>query len=304
MTAAVPHVAFDTPGPCPRMPMPTIPVTNLSDPRLAPYANMRDAELAQRADPLDPRAHGGLFIAEGELVVRRLVRSSFRTVSVLTTPSRLASLGDALDGLPPDVPIFLATQPLMDQIVGFNMHRGVLAIGSRGPGRTVAELLAASGPLVLLEDVNNNDNLGGIFRNAAALGGPRCSIILSTNCADPFYRKSLRVSMGSVLGLPFARSEDWPGDLQLIRQAGFKLWGLTPRVGAEDLSILVTLPECAPARTAVLLGAEGPGLSESTLAACDKWVRIPMTPGPEVDSLNVGVAAGIALYALATAPRR
>jgi len=297
-SAAVPRplTALDS-----QAPMPLITITSLSDQRLAPYANMRDAELAQRADPSNAAAHGGLFIAEGELVVRRLIHSRFQTVSVLTTPARLQTLGNALDGMSPDIPIYLANQHLMNDIVGFNMHRGVLAIGARGGGLAVADLLTRRGPLILLEDVNNNDNLGGIFRNAAALGGPGCAVVLSPACADPFYRKSLRVSMGSVLGVPFARSVDWRQDLHTIRQSGFRLWGLTPRPSAQDITGLVREPAPQSSRVAILLGAEGPGLTEESLNICDNRVRIPMRPGPEVDSLNVGVASAIALYCLGTA---
>lgn len=274
-------------------------LTTPDDPRLAPYANMRDAELAQRADPLDPAAHAGLFIAEGELVVRRLVASRFRTASVLTTPARLATLGPALEVLPEDVPVLLVPQAIMDGIVGFNMHRGVLAVGVRGPGLTPDDVLARPGPWLVLEDLTNHDNLGGLFRNAAGLGGPGVGVLLSPRCADPLYRKSLRVSMGTVLSVPFARLDGWPGVLADVEARGVETWALTPGAGAEPIGRAAAATR---GKVALVLGAEGPGLSADALTACTRRVTIPMRrASAEVDSLNVGMAGGIALYALAAA---
>jgi tRNA G18 (ribose-2'-O)-methylase SpoU len=287
--------------------VPILPVTSLDDPRLAPYANMRDAELAQRLDPLDPAAHGGLFIAEGDLVLRRLIDSPFPTDSVLLAENRVDTLAPELARLSAHVPVFVAPQALFNAIVGFNMHRGVLAIGRRVQPYALEDLLGRSGPILILEDLVNHDNLGGIFRNAAGLGGTGCSILLSPRCGDPLYRKSLRVSMGHVLSVPFRRLTDWPGDLARIVAAGWDLLALTPRPDAIDLEDLAgsprrspSYPESAP-RRAVLLGSEGPGLTESALAAAPRAVRIAMPPSPggqTIDSLNVAMAAGIALYRL------
>lgn len=272
-----------------------IPITSLTDPRLAPYANMRDAELAQRADPLDAGAHGGLFIAEGDLVVRRLLHSRFELHSVLTTPTRLDSLRDALEAGAGDAPIFLAQPPLLNDIVGFNMHRGLLAIGRRGRGLTLNDLLASPGPLVVLEDLTNHDNLGGIFRNAAALGGTGVGVLLSPRCADPLYRKSLRVSMGCALAVPFARTSEWPDPLSQIAESGFETWALTPHNDAEPINQIAV-----PPRVALILGTEGAGLTDTSLSASTRRVRIPMSKVDEsVDSLNVAMAAGIALSHLA-----
>jgi tRNA G18 (ribose-2'-O)-methylase SpoU len=272
-------------------------VHELGDPRLAPYANMRDAELAQRADPLDASAHGGLFIAEGELVVERLVASRFGVHSVLTTPTRLETLGPVISGIPEETPVFLAEQRVMNEIVGFNMHRGVLAIGRRGVGMTVAEVCGRGGPVVVLEDLVNHDNIGGIFRNAAALGGAGVGVVLSPRCADPLYRKSLRVSMGCALDVPCARAADWPGVLGELREAGFETWAMTPKDGA------VAIGEAARGlsgkRVAVVLGSEGPGLTDEAIGACAVRVGIPMNRVSEsIDSLNVAMAAGIALACL------
>lgn len=274
-------------------------IESLADPRVGVYANMRDAELAQRADPLDASAHAGLFIAEGELVVSRLVRSRFAVHSVLSTPQRLSSLGPTLDGLPADVPVYLAPQPVMNEIVGFNMHRGVLAVGIRAPEPTLTDIASRGGPLLILEDLVNHDNLGSIFRNAAALGGPGIGVVLSPRCADPLYRKSLRVSMGLVLDAPFTRVREWPGAVHTLHEHGFETWALTPGAGAIDISAAAEAAAKAGRPVALLLGSEGPGLTEAAFAAASRRVRIPMRPTSGlVDSLNVGVAAGIALYAL------
>ncbi|MFN7021542.1 MAG: TrmH family RNA methyltransferase [Phycisphaerales bacterium] len=275
-----------------------IPVADLADPRLAPYANMRDAELAQRADPLDESAHAGLFIAEGELVVERLIASDFPVRSVLLTPTRLDAMRPLLERLSPSTPIYLAAPPVLSAIVGFNMHRGVLAVGARSRRLALDDLLRLRGPLVILEDLTNHDNLGGIFRNAAALGGPGCGVLLSPRCADPLYRKSLRVSMGHALSVPFVRLTDWPGELARLAAAGFDLLAMTPGGGAVDLE---TAAAHRGRRVAIVLGAEGPGLSGAAIGSCDRKVRIHMRPGPSgrtIDSLNVAMAAGIALYRL------
>lgn len=282
--------------PYPHTVMPLITLESADDPRLAAYANIRDAELAQRTDPLDPDGHRGLFIAEGELVVRRLIASAYPTLSLLTTPTRLATIGDALAGLPGSVPVYVVPQQVMNTVVGFNMHRGLLALGGRPEPTPLERLLSLSGPLLILEDLVNHDNLGGIYRNAAALGGPGIGVLLSPRCADPLYRKSLRVSMGHVLGVPTARLTDWPGDLLRLKDAGWTLLATTPDTSAADLADLHPLPK----KVALLLGSEGPGLTPGALATADVRVRIAMNPaGPGVDSLNVAVSAGICLHRLA-----
>ncbi|MBY0313330.1 MAG: RNA methyltransferase [Phycisphaerales bacterium] len=269
-----------------------------SDPRLAPYANMRDAELAQRADPLDPVAHGGVFIAEGDLVVRRLIASRFACQSMLLAENRVEALQTDLARLPAQTPIFVAEPSVLSAIVGFNMHRGVLAIGVRGSGLTTADLLARTGPIVVLEDLVNHDNLGGVFRNAAALGGPGVSVLLSPRCADPLYRKSLRVSMGAVLSVPFARSASWPGDLSNLAHSGIQTWALVPAMGAEPINQIAQNTKAE--RVALVLGSEGPGLTPEAIAACQCRVTIPMAKADTmIDSLNVAMAAGIALHEVA-----
>jgi tRNA G18 (ribose-2'-O)-methylase SpoU len=274
---------------------------DLPDPRLVVYANMRDAELAQRADPLDDRAHAGLFIAEGHLVLSRLARSTYPVHSVLTTPARLPDLADTLDRLHPDVPVFVAPPSVLSAVVGFNMHRGVLGVGIRPPPPSFDQLASRPGPLLILEDLVNHDNLGGIFRNAAALAGPGVGVLLSPRCADPLYRKSLRVSMGLALSVPFARATDWPDPIARLRARGWKTWALTPRVGAADLAHLA---RSTTGPVALILGSEGPGLTDAAIAQSDHPVRIAMHPAdPAVDSLNVAMAAGIALALLGEAGR-
>lgn len=276
-----------------------IPIQTLEDPRVSDYANMRDAELAQRRDPLDAAAHGGLFIAEGELVVERLVRSRFPTRSVLLTENRLNSMRASLAELPAMTPIYSATQSVLNAIVGFIMHRGVLAIGTRTEPWTVSQLAERSGPLVVLEDLANHDNLGGIFRNAAALGGPGSGVLLSPRCADPLYRKSLRVSMGHILSVPFARAASWPDDLHRLRDRGWLVAGLTPSAGAIDLESAAQ--DWSGRRVALVVGTEGTGLSAAALQSCDHSLRIRMRMSPNgevIDSLNAAMAAGIALHRL------
>lgn len=295
--------------------MPILPIQALADdPRLAPYANMRDAELVQRAAPAEPDAHPGLrglFVAEGDLVVRRLIASPFAVASVLLAENRLRGLRDDLGRLKPDVPVFVAPQGLFNDIVGFNMHRGVLAMGVRAATLTPTQALARPGPLIVLEDLVNHDNLGAIFRNAAGLGGPGAAVILSPRCADPLYRKSLRVSMGHVLTVPFLRAQSWPGVLGDLSDAGWSVLAMTP---AEDSITLEEAVAIASPRCAIVLGSEGPGLSPAALARSTHRVRIPMPPvpmpageasetGTAIDSLNVGMAAALALYRLGPATR-
>jgi tRNA G18 (ribose-2'-O)-methylase SpoU len=281
--------------------MPTIPIQSISDPRVAEYVGVRESEL--RKDRFD--APGGLFIAEGELVVRRLFASSYATRSVLTTPMRLNSIRDVVDALPQDTPVFVVDQQTMNGIVGFNIHRGLLAIGVRGHEPPIDRVLAAASILVVLENLVNHDNLGAIFRNTAALAGPSAAILLSPRCADPLYRKSIRVSVGHALAVPFARLGPWPEAVDRLRQAGFLLLALTPDPGAEDIVAVSQELMVQPGqhRLALLLGGEGPGLTTEAQTYSDRRVRIDM-PGRDretntgVDSLNVATAASIALHRL------
>ena len=255
-----------------------VPVDDPSDPRLDDYRNVPDAELLERR---------GLFVAEGRLVVRRLLTSSrFAARSVLVTAPAYDALKDLLEHC--DLPVFLVPQSLLNGIVGFNIHRGCLAIGERGAGpdwRT----LAGGSPVIVVERVANADNIGAIFRNAAAFGA--AGVLLERSCTDPLYRKAIRTSMGAALSVPFARLEPWPDALGELRSQGVTLVGLATEA-VQTVDIVARAVRGRP--VALLVGHEGDGLSNAAIAACDQLARIPMAPG--VDSLNVATAAGIALY--------
>ncbi|MHB1929268.1 MAG: TrmH family RNA methyltransferase, partial [Acidimicrobiales bacterium] len=184
---------------------------------------------------------------------------------------------------------------VLRRTIGFDLHRGVVALGRRLPPREVGDLLDAAGPLVVAEGLNDHENLGALFRNAAALGAG--GVVLDPRGADPLYRRSVRVSLGHVLGVPWARCADWPADLDRLRAAGWRVVALTPSPRAQPLRGVT-----GGARTALLVGAEGPGLTVGALAGADEAVRIPMAGG--VDSLNVATAAAIALYHLVAASDR
>lgn len=286
MSSAHPHPSLNT-----------IEVADPGDPALdhllAPYRNQKDAWLRAQRDG-STGLGGGLFMAEGELVVRALVesgaRSGHRVVSVLCTPTRLAGIADALGRLPRGTPVLVAERPVIEQIVGFDLHRGILALGERAGPPTADEVIARCRVLVVCEDLANHDNTGAVFRNLACLAGEGAGVLLSPGCCDPLYRKSLRVSMGHALRLPFAGLEPWPGGLERLGVAGFTTLALTPGDGAEDLR---TIKHNANIKTALLLGAEGPGLSGGALARAARRVRIPMAAG--ADSLNVATALAVAL---------
>ena len=258
-------------------------ITDPADPRIASYREARDGRVRR----------AGLFLAEGRLVVRRLLESRFTVRSVLATRGLLDDLGDAI-GQRPSVQRYEASAETIRVVVGFTFHRGCLALGEEGPPIPAPAVVEPAGSrLVLgLEDVTDPDNVGAVFRNAAAFGA--AGLVLSPRCADPLYRKAIRVSMGATLAIAFATT-DWRDGLRALRAAGYTLMALTPHVGAQSLDAVVA-DGPAPRRLAVLLGAEGAGLSEATHRAADLRVRIAMAPG--VDSLNVATACAIALHRL------
>lgn len=262
-------------------------VEDPGDPRLDDYRDLRDAR---------GRSSRGLFVAEGVLMVTRLLGSPrFRTRSVLLTPAMLDRLQPLLDGHRPPPAVHLALEGVIRTVTGFPFHRGCLAVGERGPDLAVASLLGPPGPrrLVLAEDLGDIENVGGLFRNAQAFGVD--GVLLAPGTADPLNRKALRASAGGALAVPFARSQAWSEDLAAVRTAGFTLVALTPG-GAREIAE-VTAP---PARLALLVGSEAQGLSAAAWAAADLEVRIAMAPG--VDSLNVATACGIALHRLCSRP--
>ena len=258
-------------------------VTDAQDERLADYRALTDVELRTRFEP----PHG-LFIAEGELVLRRALAGGYRARSILVDAKRL----EQVDGLGGDCPVYAADQDLLRKLTGFHVHRGVLASFHRRPLPAAADLVAQAQRLVILEDVNSHTNLGAIFRGAAALGMD--AVLLSPSCADPLYRRSVRVSMGEVFAVPYARLEPWPTALAtLVTDAGFTLLALTP---APDAALIQDLTAEQRRRPALLLGAEGSGLSAAAMRAASARVVIPMRRG--VDSLNVAAAAAVAFWEL------
>lgn len=227
----------------------------------------------------------GLVIGEGVLVAQRLLGSRFAPRSLLGVQRRLDELAVDLAGV--DVPFVLTSAPVMAEVVGFHLNRGVLISADRPPALSLAQVLAGARTVAVLEGVNDHENLGAMFRNAAGLGVD--AVLFGDRCADPLYRRAVRVSMGHILRVPFARVPDWPRGLDALRQQGFQLVSLTPDPTAVPLSAAMV-----GEKVAVLLGAEGPGLAEHTMRATDVRARIPMAVG--TDSLNVATAAAMAFY--------
>jgi tRNA G18 (ribose-2'-O)-methylase SpoU len=262
--------------------VPALTITDPDDPRIGDYRALTDVELRTRWEPPN-----GLFIAEGELVIGRALRAGYRMRSALVDEKR----ADQLTGLPDDAPLYTAPPGVLESITGFHVHRGILGSFHRRPLPEMADLLKQARGIAVLEGLNTHTNLGALFRSAAALGID--AVVLSPNCADPLYRRAVRVSMGEVFAIPYAKSEDWPGTLAAIREAGFTLLAMTP---APDAVALRALTPSQRERPALLLGAEGPGLTRTALEASDVRVVIPMYNN--VDSLNVATAAAVAFYEL------
>ncbi|HET9732764.1 MAG TPA: RNA methyltransferase [Acidimicrobiales bacterium] len=267
---------------------PWVDVGNPSDPRLDDYRNLSDPALRETRE-----AGSGLFVAEGRLVVRRLFESDHDTVSVLGTPRAL----DALGPTDREVPAYRVEQDVLDRVVGFPAHRGLFALGRRQP-TAGTDAAAGAETVAVLEDLNDHENLGSIFRSAATLGVG--AVLLSPRCADPYYRRCVRVSLGAVLHIPWGVAAHWPGALDDLSRAGYHLVGLTPREPAVDVRVFA---RDRPRHVALVLGAEGPGLSNGALARCDSRVRIPMADGA-LDSLNVAVAGAVAFSHLSRLPER
>jgi tRNA(Leu) C34 or U34 (ribose-2'-O)-methylase TrmL len=253
------------------------------DPRLDRYRSLRDPE---RRAALE--ATGGHFVAEGITVVRRLLESTVVIHSVLVLEGREDGV---LDLVGPDIDFLVVPKDVMNTVVGFDLHRGVLACAQRPPNRTISELAATSRVIAVLEGINDHENIGAIARSARALGVD--AMLLDPTTADPWYRRAVRVSMGEMMYLPIGRAAQWPDALDELRAHGFTIAALTP---AADAVALNDFASRGPERVALLLGAEGPGLSRAALAASDVRLRIPIRSS--VDSLNVGHAAAVAFAAL------
>ncbi|MBO6718417.1 MAG: RNA methyltransferase [Rhizobiaceae bacterium] len=257
-------------------------IEDAGDPRIAAYRNVRDRDLARRDD---------LFIAEGKVVLRQLFESGrFEPVSVLVLENRLPGLVDVLTTAPEGLPVYVAKPEVIDAIAGFHLHRGVLALARRREPETVSGLIAAlpAKALVLaLVGISNHDNMGGIFRNAAAFGAD--AVILDPTCCDPLYRKAIRVSVGGVLKVPYAVATDWSSMADDLAAAGFRQFALTPggTLGIADVE--------PGKRAALYLGTEGDGLPPELIDRME-GVRIPIAG--DFDSLNVAAASAIALHRL------
>jgi tRNA G18 (ribose-2'-O)-methylase SpoU len=262
-----------------------IEVPDPHDPRLGDYVDLRDVTLRKRLET----SHG-LFIAEGEKVVRRAVEAGHDVRSFLMARRWLDGLADVLDRAG-NVPCYVVSEQVAEQVTGFHVHRGALAALHRKPMPPAGDVLAGADTVLVLEDVVDHTNVGAVFRSAAALGVD--ALLLSPRCADPLYRRAVKVSMGAVFTIPYARLDDWYDAVGLLRRKGFTTVALTPAPDAVPLESAVR----SDGPVALLLGSEGHGLSDRWLSTADLRAGIPMTEG--VDSLNIAAAAAIACYLLA-----
>jgi tRNA G18 (ribose-2'-O)-methylase SpoU len=263
-------------------------IESASDPRLTAWQALRDGELLRARS---------LFVAEGRFVVRRVLADRrYRVHSVLVNDAAFNDLSRRFAAIAEAVPIFICSAGVLAGVTGYHVHRGCLALVHRPAAVPIDEVMAGAQTLVALEGVSNADNIGGVFRNAAAFGAE--GVLLSPTCCDPLYRKAIRTSMGATLRVPFARTDDddWPAALSRVRAAGFTIVALTPREPSEPLDAFTARRR--PDRIALIVGTEGAGVTTVVESAADYRVRIPTSDG--VDSLNVAVAAGIALYRLCT----
>jgi tRNA G18 (ribose-2'-O)-methylase SpoU len=265
-------------------------ITDPSDPRLADYAALTDAELRKAYEH-----ERGVLVAEGPNPVRELARSRFPVRSLLVAEERVAELQDVTEQLDASVPVYVVTREVLYAVVRFQLHQGVLGCGGRLASVSPSEVATGAHRVVLLEGLGDHENLGTLFRSIRGLGGD--AVLLGPGCADPLYRRCVRVSMGHVLHVPFARVASIVAALDLLHDAGFTTVALTPAADAVDLR---DVEVAATDRVALLLGAEGPGLSGAALAGADVRARITMHAG--VDSLNVAAAGAIALHALTRGP--
>lgn len=267
-------------------------ITDPADPRISAFAGIRERDL---------RRQQGQFIAEGTVVLRLLADAAkrggeFAADAVFLLENRVAGLTETIEAFPEETPVYVADRAVMNAVVGFDIHRGVLALGRRAIEPTIEARLAAlpdRSLVVAAIGIANHDNVGAIFRNAAAFGAD--AVFLDETCCDPLYRKALRVSVGAALKLPYVKGGSDADLIGALAQNGFGVWGLSPS-GAIDIRDIEASP-----RMALLTGTEGEGLPSDVMKAIST-ARIPQTPG--LDSLNAGVATGVALFAVASAMRR
>jgi tRNA G18 (ribose-2'-O)-methylase SpoU len=264
-----------------------IPVEEPSDPRIEEFLGLRDHELRRRREAPGGDLEG-IFVAEGDIVVQRAIRAGYRVRSALVDGTRPTPLPEEIAA---HVPVYAAGPDVVLRITGMGVHRGVMASFDRRPEAAAADVLAAATRIVVLENVNNPTNLGVIARSAVGLGAD--ALLLDPSCCDPLYRRASRVAMGEVFAMPWARLGRFPQGLDAVIEAGFSLIALTPDPAAEPIDDVSFAPD---ERVALVLGAEGPGLTEEAMARIGRRVRIPLHGS--VDSLNVGAAAAIACYVL------
>ncbi len=261
-----------------------VPIDDPADPRLADYRDLRDVQLRQHFE-----AEHGVFLAEGEKVVRRAVEGGFTPRSFLMAPRWLDALDDVL--APSGAPVYVLDEALAEEVTGFHVHRGALASLERRPLPSVDEVLAGARSVLVLEDVVDHTNCGAIFRSGAALGFD--AVLLSPRCADPLYRRSIKVGMGAVFTLPWTRLAAWHSALPGLSARGFTTVALTLSADAQPIEDAVAGID----RLALVLGSEGPGLSERWQQTADRRAIIPMSAG--IDSLNVAAASAVACYVAA-----
>jgi tRNA G18 (ribose-2'-O)-methylase SpoU len=260
-------------------------ISDLSDPALDDYSRLTDVALRRVSEPA-----GGLYIAESTKVITRAIAAGHRPRSVLLQEQWLPDVEPLLAGFP-DVPVFVGDSPLLERLTGYHLHRGALAAMHRPELPDPRDLLAAATRVVVLEDIVDHTNVGAIFRSVAGLGAD--AVLVTPRCADPLYRRSVRVSMGTVLQVPWTRLPEWDEAAPVLHDAGFTIAALAL---ADDAVALDDFAADPPARIALVLGSEGDGLSRHALGAADTVVTIPMLHG--VDSLNVASASAVALWAL------
>lgn len=263
--------------------MQVVRVDDADDERLRDYLHLTDVALRRALEP-----EHGLFMAESAKVVRRALDAGYRPRSALTSDRWVEQARSLLQ--PYDVDVHLVPDDVLAEVTGFAVHRGILASMQRKQLLPVHDLVSGARLVAVLEDLVDHTNVGAVFRSAAAMGVD--AVLVTPRCADPLYRRSVRVSMGTVLQVPWTRAEPWPDSLDLLRAAGFRVLGLSPEPGGTSLREVA-----AGTPTALVVGTEGAGLTEAALSRCDGLVRIPMRDG--VDSLNAAAAAAVAFYALA-----
>ena len=260
--------------------MSVIRIQQFDDPRLAVYRSVSDAELLQRRNR---------FVAEGRLVVGRLLEAGHRVESMLLNEASFRALEPLISQLPAQVPVYICETGQFAAITGFNLHRGCLALAERPQPLEMPDVIQDAELILVLEAVTDADNVGSAFRNAAAFGA---RVILSETCCDPLYRKAIRTSMGAALGTPYARTNNWPDELATLKTEGFTIIALTLRADAIELASHAR--GHARQKFAIVVGSEGPGLSAAAESFADICVRIPISA--DVDSLNLATATGIALF--------